>query len=112
MKTVEQHFNCLDMLCVGTAGTRRPQCECGILLEIWTSGGVLHSDTALEKSEKLLIHLDGAEVQAEVLNCEEDLYGYYIRFAVHDPWFPNLNIPSYLNPKNVEFHADKANQTG
>ena len=97
MKTVEQYFNCLDMLCIRTAGNRGPQCECGILLEIWPSGGVIQLDSPLEKSEKFLIHLGGAEVEAEVQICEEDIYGYYIRFAVNDPWFPASYQPSYLN---------------
>ncbi len=100
VKTVEQHFNCLDMLRIGTAGDRQPPCGCGVLLEIWQSGGVLQSDTPLETSEKFLIHLDGAAIEAEVQDCEEDIYGYYIRFAVNDPWFPESYRPSYLNPEN------------
>jgi hypothetical protein len=68
-------------------------------LEIWPSGGVLQSDTPFERREKILIHLDGAGVEAEVQNCEEDIYGYYIRFAVNDPWFPESYQPSYLNRK-------------
>jgi hypothetical protein len=108
VKTVEQHFNCLGMLRIGTIRNRQSQCECGILLEIWPSGGVLQSDTPLEKNEKFLIHLDGAELEAEVRNCEEDIYGYYIRFAVNDPWFPESYRPSYLNPDNLETHVNQA----
>ena len=96
---MEQHFNCLDMLRIGTVGNRQSQCDCGILLEIWPLGGVLQSDAHLEKREKFLIHLDGAEVEAEVQNCEEDNYGYYIRFVVNDPWFPQSYQPFYLNPE-------------
>jgi hypothetical protein len=96
MTTVEQHFNCLDTLRIRAAGNRQPQCECGILLEIWASGGLLQSDRAFEKSEKILIHLDGTEVEAEVQSCEEDIFGYYIRFSVDDPWFPESYQPILL----------------
>ncbi len=48
------------------------------------------------KGEKFTIHLDGAEIEAEVQGYEEDIYGYYIRFAVDDPWFPEPYQPSYL----------------
>jgi hypothetical protein len=103
---VEQHFNCLAMLSIETAGNRQRQCECGILLEIWSSGGVLQSDTPLEKNEKFLIHLARTEVEAEVQNCEQDIYGYYTRFAVNEPWFPQSYQPSYLNPETFDTHTD------
>ena len=96
---MEQHFNCLDMLRICAAGSGQPWCECGILLEIWPSGGVLQSDKPLVTGEKFQIHLNAAEIEAEVQNYEEDGYGYYIRFAVQDPWFPESYQPSYLNPQ-------------
>ena len=102
---MEQHFNCLDVLRIGAAGNSQPWCECGILLEIWPSGGVLQSDKPLVTGEKFQIHLDAGEIEAEVQNYEEDVYGYYIRFAVHDPWFPESYQPSYLNPQNLEAPA-------
>jgi len=87
------------MLRIGAAGGSQLWCECGILLEIWPSGGVLQSDKPLVTGEKFLIHLDAGEIEAEVQNYEEDVYGCYIRFAVHDPWFPESYQPSYLNPQ-------------
>ena len=100
LKFVEQHFNCLDMLRIGAAQSSQPWCECGILLEIWPSGGVLQLDKPLVTGEKFQIHLDAAEIEAEVQNYEDDVYGHYVRFAVHDPWFPEPYQPSYLNPQN------------
>ena len=100
LKFVEQHYNCLDMLRIGAAGSSQPWCECGILLEIWPSGGVLQLDKPLVTGEKFQIHLDAGEIEAEVQNYEDDVYGRYIRFAVHDPWFPEPYQPSYLNPQN------------
>ena len=91
------------MLRIGAAGSSQPWCECGILLEIWPSGGVLQSDKPLVTGEKFLIHLDAGEIEAEVQNYEDDVYGRYIRFAVHDPWFPKPYQPSYLNPQRLRF---------
>jgi hypothetical protein len=99
---VEQHFNCLEMLRIRTAGNPPQPCECGILLEIWPAGGVLQADNPMVKGEKFTIHLDGAEIDAEVQGYEEDIYGYYIRFAVSDPWFPKPYQPSYLKLEDAQ----------
>jgi len=93
---VEQHFNCLDMLRIRTAASARRECVCGILLEIWPSGGIIQADKPLEKGEKFTIALAKAEIEAEVQDHEEDIYGSYIRFAVSSPWFPESYQPSYL----------------
>jgi hypothetical protein len=93
---VEQHFNCLDMLHIRTAGDHQLPCDCGILLEIWPSGGVLQTDKPLGTGEKFTIQLAAGEIEAEVQGCEEDMYGCYIRFAVDNPWFPISFQPSYL----------------
>ena len=94
---MEQHFNCLDMLRIRTAGSSARECACGILLEIWPLGGVIQADKPLEKGEKFMIHLAKADIEAEVQDHEEDTYGSYIRFAVTSPWFPESYRPSYLN---------------
>ena len=99
---MEQHFNCLDMLRIRTAGSARRECACGILLEIWSSGGVIQADKPLEKGEKFMIHLAKAEIEAEVQDHGEDVYGSYIRFAVSSPWFPESYQPSYLNSETHE----------
>ena len=85
------------MLHIRTAGSAPRECSCGILLEIWPSGGVIQADEPLEKGEKFTIHLPKAEIEAEVQDHEEDTYGSYIRFAVSSPWFPESYQPSYLN---------------
>jgi hypothetical protein len=90
------------MLHIRTAGSARPECECGILLEIWPSGGVIQADEPLEKGEKFMIQLDKVDVEAEVQDHKEDIYGSYIRFAVNSPWFPDSYQPSYLKS---EAHA-------
>ena len=84
------------MLHIRTAGSASRECACGILLEIWPSGGVIQADEPLEKGEKFMIHLEKAEVEAEVQDHKEDIYGSYIRFAVSSPWFPESYQPSYL----------------
>jgi hypothetical protein len=100
---VDQHFNCLEMLRIRTTADLPLQCACGILLEIWQSGGVLQTDKPLGKGEKFMIYLDGGQIEAEVQGYEEDTYGCYIRFEVHDPWFPASFQPSYL--KESETHV-------
>ncbi len=85
------------MLRIRTAGSAKRECVCGILLEIWPSGGIIQADKPLEKGEKFLIDLAKAEIEAEVQDHEEDIYGSYIRFAVSSPWFPESYQPSYLN---------------
>jgi len=86
------------MLRIRTAASARRECECGILLEIWPSGGVIQADKPLEKGEKFTIDLAKAEIEAEVQDHEEDIYGSYIRFAVTSPWFPESYQPSHLTP--------------
>jgi hypothetical protein len=99
---VEQHFNCLDTLRIRTSGSAHRECECGILLEIWPSGGIIQADKPLEIGEKFTINLAKAEIEAEVQDHEEDIYGSYIRFAVSSPWFPESYQPSYLTPEMDE----------
>lgn len=94
---MESHFNCLDMLHIRTADSASKQCACGVLLEIWPSGGVIQADQPLEKGEKFMIRLPKAEIEAEVQGHEEDIYGSYIQFAVSSPWFPEFYQPSYLH---------------
>ena len=90
------------MLRIRTAGSARRECECGILLEVWPSGGIIQADKPLEKGEKFTINLAKAEIEAEVQDHEEDIYGSYIRFAVSSPWFPESYQPSYLTPEIPE----------
>jgi hypothetical protein len=55
----------------------------------------------MAKGEKFTIDLKDAAIEAEVQGYEEDMYGYYIRFAVNDPWFPESYQPSYVKSENA-----------
>jgi len=93
---VERHFNCLEMVHIRTTRVGQLPCVCAILLEIWPSGGVVQTDKPLVKGEKFMIQLDGGEIEVEVQDCETDIYGCYIRFAIDNPWLPISFQPSYL----------------
>jgi hypothetical protein len=72
---------------------------CGILLEIWPSGGVIHADEPMVKGQKFMISVNGSQVEAEIESSQQDSYGFYLAFKVSEPWFPESYQPPYLNRK-------------
>lgn len=97
----EQQFYCLDLLPIQTFPATQLECVCGILLEIWPSGGVIHADEPMAKGQKFIISVNGSQVEAEIESSEQDGYGFYLAFKVSDPWFPESYQPPYLNVKTT-----------
>ena len=94
---MEQQFYCLDVVHIQTSRASRLECDCGVLLEIWRSGGVIHSDEPMAKGQRFKILVDGRQVEAEVQSFQQDEYGFYVAFKVNAPWFPESYQPPYLN---------------
>ena len=92
----QQHFFCMDVLHIKAAKGSGAHCDCGVLLEIWPSGGILQSDEPLAKGERFTVSFDDGQVEAEAQGYEQDEFGYYIKFAVGEPWFPESYHPQYL----------------
>ena len=96
----EDRYACLDMLPISweslTAATNR--CQCAILLEIWSSGGLLQTGMAIPEGSVLTISAPGGSVHAHVSYCEQDDYGFLVHVAVDSPedWFPAAYQPAYL----------------
>jgi hypothetical protein len=95
----EERFLCLDMLRVSWINASgRASADCTILMEIWDSGAILQSETAIPEQAILTISAPGGPVQAEVTSCMQDPYGFLIRVTV-DPsqnWFPKSYQPVHL----------------
>ena len=98
---MEQQFYCLDLLPIRTFRANQLECNCGILLEIWPSGGVLHADEPMVKGQKFTISVNGSQVEAEIESSQQDGYGFYLEFKVREPWFPESYQPPYLNVKTT-----------
>jgi hypothetical protein len=98
---VEQYFDCLDMLQIRTADAGWGECLSGNLLEIWPLGGVIQLDKPLEKGQKFIIQLESTEIEAEVQEHADDVYGSYIRFTLRTAWFPETYQPSYLGLEKI-----------
>ena len=96
---MEQQFYCLDVVHIQTSPASRLECDCGVLLEIWHSGGVIHADEPMAKGQKFTISVDGRQVEAEVQGSQQDEYGFYLAFKVNAPWFPESYQPPYLSSK-------------
>jgi len=96
-----ERFYCLDLLPIQTFPVNQLECVCGILLEIWPSGGVIHADEPMVKGQKFTISVKGGPVEAEVESSEQDGYGFYLAFKVKEPWFPGSYQPPYLNLKTT-----------
>jgi hypothetical protein len=98
---VEQQFYCLDCLPIQTFPASQLECVCGILLEIWPSGGLIHADEPMVKGQKFTISVNGSQVEAEIESSQQDGYGSYLAFKVSKPWFPESYQPPYLNLKTT-----------
>lgn len=98
---MEQRFYCLDLLPIQTFPANQLECVCGILLEIWPSGGVIHADEPMVRGQKFTISVNGSQVEAEIESSQQDDYGFYLAFKVREPWFPESYRPPYLNVKTT-----------
>ena len=71
--------------------------SCGILLEVWRTGGLLHVDDSIPPGTVISMMVAGQEMTAEVEGYETDEFGCYLTLKVHEPWFPLRYNP----PKSV-----------
>jgi hypothetical protein len=97
------HYLCLDVLRVSLAGDSKALCDCAILLEIWESGGLLQTSTAIPEGSVLDVASPDGPVRATVNSCSADDYGSLVEFEV-DPsasWFPSGYSPPYLRPSDA-----------
>jgi hypothetical protein len=100
---LDVHYECLEMFPIKWPSARAgdPGSDCGILLEIWRTGGLFHSGVPIP--EDALIELAPREraIQAQVSSCEpDDHYGFLVQVSVnpnqYDNWFPESYCPASL----------------
>lgn len=93
---VGEHTKCLDLLQVASSsGTGKPFSDCGILLEVWNAGGLLQTNFAIP--EGTVITLGSTGIQAQVVSCQRDDFGFMVEIGVSDPhWFPAGYVPPYI----------------
>ena|SRR5579863_3046239 len=98
-----QHIHCLDLLRVVSApGIANPFCDCAILLEVWEVGGLLQTSVAIPLDTVISMPSVGAGLQAKVVSCQEDDYGFLIEISVPGPgWFPEGYIPPHVMPDHM-----------
>jgi len=76
-----------------------PQSECGILLEIEPSGGLLQTSVAIPEGCDVTLTNPQGQVHGHVISCQQDDYGYTVDFTVVDRepgWYPEY-VPPYLH---------------
>jgi hypothetical protein len=107
MTAAEQHYSCMDVLHIKSSIGSEAHCDCGVLLEVWSTGGLIHADEPLPRGEQFTVSYEGGQVDAEVVRYEQDEFGCYIEFAVRQPWFPDSYHPQYLQaqPETQFAHA-------
>src|SRR5437660_6863755 len=97
----EERHLCLDMLRVNweTPAGAKTHSECAILLEIWSSGGLFQTGSAIPEGSPVIIAAASGAVHAHVSRCEQDDYGFIVQIAVDSPegWFPAAYNPAYLS---------------
>jgi len=94
------HYKCYDIFPINWPATSidDQRSDCGILLEIWRTGGLVHSGIPIPEG---LIELapQGYAIQGQVVSCEPDEhYGFLVQVSVdpNDNWFPDSYCPVYL----------------
>ena len=94
---MEERFSCLDVLPISwTTASGAQQRVCGTLLEVWSSGGIIHTYEPIAKGETFRIGVHGTQLEARVEKYERDEYGCYLEFRLAGPWFPANYEPPYL----------------
>jgi hypothetical protein len=90
-----EHTKCLDLFQVASfPGIGKPFCDCAILLEVWNVGGLLQTNFAVPEGTVMTIPSIGNGIQAKVVSCQRDDFGFMVEIAVSDPqWFPEGYTP-------------------
>jgi hypothetical protein len=93
-----QHTKCLDLFQVAASpGTGKSFCDCAILLEVWNAGGLLQTSIAVPEGTVITIPSIGNGIQAKVVSCQRDDFGFMVEIAVCDPqWFPAGYVPPHV----------------
>lgn len=95
---------CLDLLKVQplTPVSERPG-ACGILLEIAETGGLIQTSDGIPEGSAILLDVHEGQCQARVTRCDQDEFGFLIRFAVeeHQPWYPDSFRPECLREEPI-----------
>jgi hypothetical protein len=93
-----EHIHCLDLFQIASSpGTGKPFCDCAILLEIWDTGGLLQTNVAIPCDTVISIPAIGDGIQAKVISCQQDEFGYMLEISVCDQeWFPEVYTPPYV----------------
>ncbi len=106
-----EHIHCLDMFRVNSCrGVVQQFHDCAILLEIWDSGGLLHTTRGIPLDTWISIPSIGKGIFAKVTNCKPDDYGFLVQIAVRAPeWFP-VYAPPYVMSQQFLCSAPEGGQ--
>jgi hypothetical protein len=101
-----QHYFCLDVVnatfqepaSAGTPPAKSARTLDATLLEIWDTGGLLQTDSAVAQGCTVCLSSPDTTVHGYVSSCVQDEYGFLVEFAVPttEPWFPASYRPPYL----------------
>ena len=91
----DAHYKCYDTFPIRwpPAGVAGPCSECGILLEIWRTGCLVHVGTPISIDSSIDLVPNGHIIKARVTSCEPtDHFGFLVQVLVnpdqHNNWFP------------------------
>jgi hypothetical protein len=99
---IDDRRECLDMFPIKWAveGIEDQCSEDGILLEIWGTGGLVQTSVPIPEGSWVELAPTGRTIQAQVIRCEQDDYGFLVHVSVnqdqHDNWYPQSYCPPYL----------------
>ena len=110
LKSTDAHYHCLDLFPINwddPTGVDDQSAGGGILLEIWRTGGLVHSSLPIAEGAWVEIAPAGHTVQAQVTSCiEDEIYGFLVTVSVNpdqsDNWFPQSYCPPYLGDDEQE----------
>jgi hypothetical protein len=94
-----ERFPCLDMICVTwESGRGEPSSDCAILVEIWSSGALLHTEAAIPADAVVSMAAPSGPVSAKVDSCMPEDYGFLVEVRIDssERWFPHFYQPSHL----------------
>ena len=97
------HYECLDVFQViwTPAEVEEKSLECGILLEIWETGGILQTSVPILEGAFVELTPGDHAISATVTCCDQEIFGYLISFSVNDgqgdQWFPQSYCPPNLH---------------
>ena len=100
------HYECLDAFPVTwtPAGVEEQSIDCGILFEIWETGGMLQASVPIPQGTLVELTPASRVINATITRCEQETSGYLVGFSIddsqRDQWFPQSYCPPNL-------HCDK-----